>query len=147
MSTTMMVDFEHMMRAQYDLQVALYGGKHPGESPDMRERTTYIKDMMLAALDELHEALDEVGWKPWASSRHVNRDAFLSELVDALQFVMNLMVAAGADAQEVSDQLYRKHLVNWQRLNGYTGLEKCKKCKRALDDPATRCTAARCVDE
>src|SRR3546814_16501718 len=31
----------------------------------------YIKNQVLALLDEGHEALNEVGWKPWASSRHV----------------------------------------------------------------------------
>lgn len=143
----MTVNFEQMYREQYALQVALYDGHHPGESTDPEAKVAYIKDMALAALDELHEALGEVGWKPWAKSRHVNRDALVSELVDTLQFLMNLMVAAGADAQEICDKLYKKHLINWQRMNGYTGLEKCKKCKRAMDDTTTLCTPSRCMDD
>lgn len=143
----MTVDFERMMKEQYDLQVAMYNGHHPGASDNPEERVVYIKDMALAALDEVHEALGEVGWKPWAKSRHINRDAFVSELIDTMQFVMNMFAAVDADAEEVCTKLFKKHLINWQRLNGYTGLEKCKKCKRALDDLTTHCEPGHCMDD
>src|SRR3546814_20347518 len=55
----------------------------------------YIQNQVLALLDEGHEALNEVGWKPWASSRHVNREAFDGALVDILCFLVNLAPSVG----------------------------------------------------
>ena len=55
------------------------------------ERAQYIRDMSLALTDELHEALNETGWKPWATSRHINRQAYLGELIDVLHFWCNLV--------------------------------------------------------
>ena len=50
------------------------------------ERAAYIRDMSLALTDELHEALNETGWKPWASSRHLNKAAFAAEMIDVQHF-------------------------------------------------------------
>lgn len=107
------------------------------------ERVEYIRDNILACLDELHEALGEVGWKPWATSRHLNRDAFLHELVDAQLFLHNAMLAVlkeGDSASKLQDEvdslvLARIHRAMERQQNGYDGVTgKCPHCHRSLDD-------------
>lgn len=111
----------------------------------MDERIAFIKDMVLATTDELHETLNEVGWKPWASSRHINEEAAFSELRDAWQFLTNLMLVVTQLsptelASKLETELYRKHSINYARIGNYDGVSsKCPKCGRALDDPETKC--------
>ena len=140
-----------MMERQAELQFALIEdqqyreGRTRAPNPSRwsnEEKIQYLKDMILAGEDELHEAMAEMGWKPWASSRHINRDAVVSELVDTMQFIMNMLTALGATAGEVETKHYQKLRVNWQRLESkaYDGVAgKCPICKRALDDPTTKC--------
>lgn len=95
----------------------------------------YVVTNVLAATDELHEALNEVSWKPWAAAEFVNREAFIGELVDTLHFVGNLLVGVGCTDEELNSAYLEKMERNRLRQQvGYTGLEKCSDCKRALDD-------------
>ena len=97
---------------------------------------------------ELQEALDETGWKPWATSRHVNEDAYLNELVDALHFFVNLFALGGGTADDLYERYCRKNDKNRARqLSGYDGVTgKCPLCRRALDDEAVTCTPAQCSE-
>jgi dimeric dUTPase (all-alpha-NTP-PPase superfamily) len=108
------------------------------------EKIQFIKDMILAATDELHEALAEVGWKPWATSRHINREAFVGELVDVLHFIVNLWLAVGATADEVEIRYLDKADKNAKRqTDGYDGVwGKCPECKRAFDDAGVMCSVS-----
>ncbi len=128
-----------MVRAQEALQVEAYGGSPADLSPE--EKIQFLKDMVFALEDELHELMDEVGWKPWATSRHINYEAAKGELVDAWHFLMNLMLVLGMSPQELEARYMAKRAKNAQRqVDGYDGVEgKCPKCKRALDDIATVC--------
>ena len=124
-----------VVERQRDLQVNSFG-QDPGDlSPE--DQIQFIKDMVLALEDELHEALGECGWKPWASSRHVNEDAFKKELIDALHFWVNLCLAVGMDADEAVERYFAKAAVNARRQEeGYDGVSgKCPTCSRALDEP------------
>lgn len=128
-----------MFMKQYDAQVEVYGNNFPEMS--MEERIEFIRWNVLAAEDELHEALGEVGWKPWASSKHINRDAYCNELIDLWHFVMNLALAVGMTADEFSTRYFKKLEKNVQRqTEGYDGLNKCPHCRRAYDDDAVKCT-------
>ena len=100
------------------------------------DRIEFIKWNVLALTDELHEMLGEIGWKPWASSRHINRSAFVGEGIDALHFMLNLFLAVQADDSEVMEQYKLKREKNIQRQkDGYDGVStKCPNCGRALDD-------------
>jgi dimeric dUTPase (all-alpha-NTP-PPase superfamily) len=133
-----------MLKAQRALQRDMHE-VDPGEMM-IDDRVMYIKDMVLAMTDELHELLNETGWKPWATSRHVNREAAVGELVDVWHFFMNLMLALNVSPNELFDRYMEKRQRNIQRQqNGYDGVSgKCPKCKRALDDPAVFCTSATC---
>lgn len=107
------------------------------EDFDQKRLEDWIRVNVLAAEDELHEALAEVSWKPWASSEYFNRDAFLGEIVDALHFVANLLAGAGITDEELNTAYLAKMERNRKRQSeGYTGLDKCSICKRAADDVA-----------
>jgi hypothetical protein len=109
-------------------------------------RAAYIRDMSLALTDELHEALNESGWKPWATSRHLNRAAFAGEMIDVLHFWVNLALVAGVTEQDILDLYFAKADRNAKRqLAGYDGIDgKCKTCGRAFDDSAVLCTPIAC---
>lgn len=151
-STTIM---DHLAATQGDLLGALFLSQAAlqreayGVDPEALSdelRANYIAVNVLALTDELHEALAEVGWKPWATSRHVNREAFLCEMADALHFFINLCLAAGISAVELTAAYAAKETRNRARQQqGYDGVnDKCPQCRRALDDPATTCSQQGC---
>lgn len=125
---------------QDELQSSTYGGQSPRDLTG-EARLQFIRVNVLALEDELHEALGETGWKPWATSDHVNEAAFQSELVDALHFLLNLMLAGHIDADEFLAEYQAKRLKNKKRqAEGYDGVStKCPGCKRALDDTNVPC--------
>ncbi len=140
------MDIAEMLAKTKQLQVEIYGSSpHVWSDGD---RIEYIKEMVLAATDELHEALGEVGWKSWASSRRIDRDAYLGELIDVLFFLMDLFIVVDTRGSEVTDRYLKKLAINTTRAKGtYTGVdEKCSTCRRALDDPAVTCTPTECGD-
>lgn len=108
---------------------------------DDDEKMSYIRTMVLACTDELHEALAETGWKPWASSNHVHRESYVSELVDAFLFFQNLLLVAGVTPQEFYAQFNKTQAKVQTRLSrGYDGLQtKCPECKRDLNDAGVSC--------
>lgn len=136
----MAYELQDALDDQEALQVKAYGGVSPKDLNE-DDRAHFISWNTLALTDELHEALGEVGWKPWASSRHLNREAFKGELVDSLHFFMNLLLAANIDADELLNDYQKKRQKNIKRQeDGYDGVtEKCPGCKRALDDDAVIC--------
>lgn len=126
-------DLHEAFVAQYVLQREAYKTDPRNLSPT--ERAEWVRWNMLALMDELHEAMGEVGWKPWATSRHLNREAYKGELVDAFHFFINLCLVADISADELIAGYFTKRERNSTRQrNGYTGLDKCPGCKRAWDD-------------
>lgn len=138
--------FQKALDAQHELQVKSFG--QDPKTLDDEQKLEWIRWNMLALMDELHEALAETGWKPWAKSKHVARDAFVSELVDAFHFLMNLMLVVDCDADEFLGKYYEKRGLNAERqAAGYDGVTgKCQVCKRALDDTAVTCTEMKCSE-
>lgn len=128
-----------MLNMQSELQEKHFGARV--EELEGEERIQFVKDMHIALTDELHEALGEIGWKPWATSKHFNEDAFKGELIDAWHFFMNLCIVAGMDAEELFERYLSKHNVNVSRQEeGYDGVTtKCRGCRRAYDDSAVKC--------
>jgi hypothetical protein len=137
----MTMSFEEAFAHQGRMQIEVYGDGTPFAEWSDDRRAVFIKNCSLALLDEVHEALGEVGWKPWASSRHLNKDAFQGELVDALHFFFNLMHAAGITPEALLEGYEAKAAKNRQRqIDGYDGVStKCPVCHRALDDDAVHC--------
>jgi dimeric dUTPase (all-alpha-NTP-PPase superfamily) len=131
----------HMLEMQRTLQ-RMYdkNGLTPIEL-EGEDRMSYIRTQAYSLCDEIHEATNETGWKPWATSNHVNDDAFKSELVDAWHFFMNLMLVVDMTAEELYQGYVKKNAKNIQRqAEGYDGVTtKCPGCKRAYDDTAVQC--------
>lgn len=105
-----------------------------------RERVDYVRWNILAATDELHEALAETQWKPWKKVPDdeplIDHNRYTGELVDVLHFVINLFLVADLDADEVIAKYLAKHEVNNRRHETGVSL-KCANpaCRRALDEP------------
>jgi NTP pyrophosphatase (non-canonical NTP hydrolase) len=112
----------------------------PSELSD-REKMEYIREQALALTDELHEALAETGWKSWATSMHINREAYQGELADVFIFLMNLMLVAEITPTDLLGVVKAKIAKNHKRQDdGYDGVTtKCPGCKRAYDDDAVDC--------
>lgn len=130
------------------LQIEAYG-RDP-RLLEGEERIEFIRWNTLAVVNEVMEMLDETGWKPWATSRHVNEDAAGGEVVDVLHFVANLLLAFGWDDGKLDAAYLRKMLKNRARMASgtYDGVSgKCSGCKRALDDENTTCTETECCEQ
>jgi|SRR3954462_4755513 hypothetical protein len=133
---------EEMIARQYELQKSL--DQIPADTAE--SRLAYLRIQVLACTDELHEALAETGWKPWATSNHINGPEAFAELRDAWQFLMNAMMAVTGDTpEELASRLYHEHqrkvLKNLERHSkGYDGVTgKCPFCHRAYDDSGVSC--------
>ena len=132
---------DKMFELQRELQLNTYG-KDPGTLTG-EERIQFLKDMHVAQIDEMHESLGEIGWKPWATSKHVNEAAMQGELVDEFHFFMNRCMAVGMTPDMLYDKYVAKRAKNIARqeaAGGYDGIAgKCPVCRRALDDDAVKC--------
>lgn len=133
-----MASFLALLTKQDELQRETFGYRF--ESMTDAERMEYVRWNVLALQDELHEALQETGWKPWASSDHLNLEAYVGELVDAFHFFMNMLLVTGVRPEQLAQRFTEMYLAKWQRnverqSEGYTGVkEKCPACGRDLTE-------------
>jgi len=129
-----------LFNKQRRIQELAYG-KDPYSITDPVERIQFIKDMSMALQMELGEMLDETGWKPWATSNHVNEEAMQGELADIFLFFINLCMASNASPEVIAEKTLEKMDRNLKRqVDGYDGIAgKCYLCRRALDDVAVDC--------
>jgi hypothetical protein len=116
-------------------------GNYENTDEDRKPLIDFLHWNVTALTDELHELLGEIGWKPWAKSRHINLEAAQGEAIDALHFLLNIFLGLGMDAESVKLAYDNKHKKNEKRQEeGYDGVStKCPGCKRALDDAAVFC--------
>ena len=125
---------------QLQLQRGVYRTQAHQEGASDQAVIDHVKDCVLAATDELHEALNEVSWKPWQSATYIRKEAFCGEIVDCLHFLVSACLAVGVSAEDLYAGYQAKALRNQARQEaGYTGLEKCPWCRRALDDGTCDC--------
>ena len=68
--------------------------------------------MVLAAIDELTEALRETPWKPWKKQQKYNQEKFKEELIDVWHFLINLSLAAELSSNELFLRFKKKHKLN-----------------------------------
>lgn len=109
---------------------------------DRKPAIDFLHWNVTALTDEAHELLGEIGWKPWAKSRHINLEAARGEFIDMMHFMANIALVLGLDdAEEIMRRYHAKHEKNAKRQEaGYDGVStKCPGCKRALDDEAVTC--------
>lgn len=133
--------FELMLSMQLQLQQEhMKDGDPRYLDPDAR--ATFMTWNTTAMFFEVGEAFNEVGWKPWATSRHIQHQAFIREMVDAWHFFMNLLIAGSGiedmgELAAVFTQFYvEKNTKNAQRqIDGYDGvITKCSHCHRELSE-------------
>lgn len=138
--TNMDDKLDRMMARQLQLQIESYG-LDPGEM-SAAEAIQYVHFNITALTDELHEALGETHWKPWAKGEGFKDvEAFKAELIDAWHFFMNLCLVSGMEPSELFTRYEVKRAINAQRqVDGYDGVTtKCPGCGRAMDDPDVKC--------
>lgn len=121
-----------MFQMQRELQ-RLINGYDPDEQ-SMEQRIDNIKDNVTAATAELFELLQEIGWKPWATSRHINRQEACGEWIDVWFFLMNIALHLDMTPDEMWHAYREKYVVNVNRQkDGYDGVTgKCPQCRRDL---------------
>ena len=89
-----------------------------GSHPYMNK--PFIKDMILASVDELMETLREMSWKPWSKKEFFNVVKFKEELVDVMHFFVNLCLSVGMTSIELYDRYIIKNKINHKRQDeGY----------------------------
>jgi dimeric dUTPase (all-alpha-NTP-PPase superfamily) len=121
--------FEKIMERQLELQRLSFGIDPTELQSD--ERKQYVTAMAMALNVEVAEALQEIPWKPWATTDRFNREAYLLELIDALHFWMNLVLVATDNPMDIIEVYMRKAQINADRQHeGYTGEGKCPTCHR-----------------
>lgn len=137
-------DFGDWIVAQAALQVAAEKGDPKDLCTERSDGTLELTEVGAAfliwnhsaAVCELGEAMDEMGWKPWATSRHVNRAQFVGEIVDALHFLGNMLRLVDCTGRELTmayQAKQAKNLKRWQE--GYDGVSgKCPTCHRDLGE-------------
>jgi dimeric dUTPase (all-alpha-NTP-PPase superfamily) len=112
-----------LLEKQRQLQVQSFGTDPYDLSGD--DLVEFVRWNVLAATDELHEALNVLsGWKPWSDAEPAiaDRDAYVEELVDVMHFVGNLLLAAGVTDRELEQAYDEKARKNAERQEeGYTG--------------------------
>jgi len=123
-----------MLNMQRELQRRINGYDIRDQSIELRVANISLN--VLACTDELHEALGETSWKPWAKSTFINDEQLKKELIDAWHFLMNLFLHADMNAEEIMKRYAEKQRVNLKRQDdGYDGLTgKCPQCRRDLTD-------------
>lgn len=138
-------ELQHKMPSAHPTELFERYTSHGDDIPTDEDRRPAIDFMhwnVTAATDELHELLGEIGWKPWAKSRHINLEAARGEWIDALHFMLNLALVLGLDdADEIMRRYLAKREKNAKRQEeNYDGVStKCPGCNRALDDDAVAC--------
>lgn len=123
------------MNLQRELQTKTYG-KDIMDLP-VDERIVEFRTHLLALEDELHEALAEMSWKPWAKAEVHEEMERVNELTLHFLFVKVLCLIAGMDADELFARYCAKRDVNIKRQeDGYDGVStKDPVTKKALDEP------------
>lgn len=127
-----------MLQEMIDLQAKLQSETYGKDISklDTREKIEAYRINMMALQDELHEALNEMSWKPWAKAEYFNDDRVQQELVDAWHFFMNLMIISGMDAEKLHLRYLAKREVNIKRQeDGYDGVSTKDENGNATDEP------------
>ena len=81
-----------------------------------------IRTYALALSQEIHEFINELGWKPWKAQKARDRARVLDEFADVLAFVGLFVVylrAMGALPTDLAEAYVDKSQVNIKRLEGF----------------------------
>lgn len=105
--------FGNWLEATRRLQEDVYGVDYDAVRSDPDAFANYLVIQLFAAVDEISEVADEIGWKPWSKSRGwVNEDNALKEIVDVLHFVANVAAMIGITDSQLEQAYIHKMRVN-----------------------------------
>lgn len=104
--------------------------ERPGSYPDLpldlrkKESQQFCRDLALRGVEEMFEALQHLkNWKPHRItefSEAPDKDKFLEEIVDALNYFFSLLIASGFNEEDLIDAYVKKHDIIIERLKeGY----------------------------
>ncbi len=102
----------------------------PGSYPEIpvdikqKESQQFCRDLALRGVEEMFEALQHLkNWKPHRVTEireEVDKEEFLEEIVDALNYFFSLLIVTGVDENDLFDAYIKKHLIIKSRLiDGY----------------------------
>ena len=102
----------------------------PGSYPELpldlskKESQQFCRDLALRGVEEMFEALQHLkNWKPHRItefSEAPDKDEFLEEIVDALNYFFSLLIASGFDEDDLFEAYVKKHNIIIERLKeGY----------------------------
>ena len=102
----------------------------PGSYPDLpldmskKESQQFCRDLALRGVEEMFEALQHLkNWKPHRVTEFnegPDKDEFLEEIVDALNYFFSLLVSSGFNEDDLFKAYIKKHKVIMERLKeGY----------------------------
>jgi hypothetical protein len=98
----------------------------PAEVPEWpidlsdRKAQRACRDFALRATEELFEAV--LMLKKWKGHRvidqnQLDRDGFIEEIVDALHYVIEVLILTGVSSSDLHSAFVKKHAINMQRIN------------------------------
>ena len=102
----------------------------PGSYPDLpldlskKNAQQFCRDLALRGVEEMFEALQHLkNWKPHRVTnveQELDREEFLEEVVDALNYFFAMLIVTGFDEKELFEAYLKKDSKIRQRLiNGY----------------------------
>jgi hypothetical protein len=101
----------------------------PGSYPDFpvelsdKQSQQFCRDLALRGVEEMFEALQHLkNWKPHRITEvdEFNREEFLEEIVDALNYFFSLLIVADCDSDQLFEAYKRKDKIIRNRLEtGY----------------------------
>ena len=109
-----------------DLMQKVRPGSYPEYPLNMSEKKSQqvCRDLALRGVEEMFEALQHLkNWKPHRATnviQEIDRDEFLEEVVDALNYFFAMLIVTGFDEKELYEAYLKKDKIIRERLkNGY----------------------------
>ena len=109
--------------------IKLMRNMRPGSYPELpvnlasKQSQQFCRDLALRGVEEMFEALQHLkNWKPHRITEidDFNREEFLEEIVDALNYFFSLLIVAGCDDNQLFEAYERKDKIIRDRLtSGY----------------------------
>lgn len=118
---------DQVFSAQQELQESL---GYRFEEMTVAERVAYIKEYVLHMEQEVHEMLRELPYfKPWKTynpdiSAVMFRNAW-DEWADVVHFFVNISLALGISAEDLTDLYFQKNKLNHKRQQNKALYKKC----------------------
>ena len=107
------------------LMQALKEGSYPDFPLEMTDKKSqqFCRDLALRGVEEMFEALQHLkNWKPHRETeiKEMNKEEFLEEIVDAINYFFSLLIVTGFDDLDLYNAYIKKDEVIRDRLqNGY----------------------------